>query len=152
MSVHDETWDKCPHCKNVIKTWHGNFHKNKHCLNFESWHEFNDKFPIDKPIEQKTEPMDCLFNIYRETKPTSPPPLGPIEYFPEMMTLERDFVLYDLRESIKAGLEYAQECLSRHDQELGRTSRKNESWAKTIERDIARMKHALERIKKYEGT
>lgn len=71
------------------------------------------------------------------------------EYQPEMMEFEKDFVLCDLKLAVEAGMEYAQECLSRHDQELGRTTRKNESWAKIMEEDISQMKQSLERIKKY---
>lgn len=73
------------------------------------------------------------------------------EYQPEMITVEKFFLLHDLKFSIEAGLEYAQECLTRHDQELGRTTKKNKSWAETIEKDVAQMKQALERIKKYEN-
>ena len=53
MSVHDETWDKCPYCKGVIKTWHGDsFHETAACTQFEKymdWHEalINSKFQID---------------------------------------------------------------------------------------------------------
>lgn len=74
------------------------------------------------------------------------------EYIPEKTVFERDFVLCDLKLAIEAGLEYTQECLARHDQELGRTTRKNESWAKIMEADIEKMKQALARIKKYETT
>jgi hypothetical protein len=39
MSVHDETWDRCKHCKQVVKTWHGNYHENGHCrvMSFEEF-------------------------------------------------------------------------------------------------------------------
>jgi hypothetical protein len=32
MSIHDETWDKCPHCGQTIKTFNSSSHENKKCL------------------------------------------------------------------------------------------------------------------------
>lgn len=34
MSVHDETWDKCPKCGQTIKSWHGEYHSKGFCMNF----------------------------------------------------------------------------------------------------------------------
>lgn len=59
MSVHDETWDKCSHCGKTQKTWEGDFHKHKHCLNFNSWHEFNEKFSAGKILTCITDPKKC---------------------------------------------------------------------------------------------
>ena len=73
------------------------------------------------------------------------------EYIPEMIAVEKSFLLHDLKFAIEAGLEYAQESLYLHDQSLGRTTKKNKSWAETMERDINYMKVMLERIKKYEA-
>jgi hypothetical protein len=40
MSIHDETWDKCPKCKQTIKTWHGDFHNSGGCLDYVSFHNW----------------------------------------------------------------------------------------------------------------
>jgi hypothetical protein len=53
MSIHDETWDKCPKCKQVIKTWHGDYHTSGGCLDgvdFHSW-EMNKGISILGPCK-----------------------------------------------------------------------------------------------------
>lgn len=173
MSIHDETWDKCPHCKNVIKSWHGDFHESKGCLDYVSWHSYNEELMKNQAdiwdsarnnpnsFSQKVEPVRPLPSSPKEETATLPPFYGcdiadpkyhnltSLEYIPEMWTIEKDLVR-GLAFSVEAGLEYAQECLIRHDQELGRTTKKNKSWAEIIERDINYMKAMLERVGKYE--
>ena len=183
MSVHDETWDKCPKCKQVIKTWHGDYHNSGGCLDFTSYHAWAEERKFIMGYESKTAAeKKIMIPNCGPNKSTDPPkspfddwsmdperilPPNPIpeplpafygssmfpkntEYQPEMMAFERDFVLCDLKFAIEAGMEYAQECLTRHDQELGRTTKKNKTWAETMEKDIAQMKQSLEKIKKYE--
>jgi hypothetical protein len=44
MSIHDETWDKCPKCKQSIKTWHGSYHDSDACQVYKSCHDWIDSF------------------------------------------------------------------------------------------------------------
>ena len=64
-------------------------------------------------------------------------------YQPEIWSVEKD-TIYALVLATENAIEYAQECLAKHDQELGRTTKKNKTWAETIERDIERAKIALD--------
>lgn len=49
----------------------------------------------------------------------------------------------DMKDCIETGLEHTQGCLIDHDVALGRTTRKNQLWAETLERDIEKMKDQL---------
>ena len=69
------------------------------------------------------------------------------EYQPEMRAVEKT-VIYNAIEALKAGLEYAEEALILHDQQLGRTTRKNTELAKIIEREVAMIKKSIEELKK----
>ena len=40
MSIHDETWDRCPRCNGVLKTWHGNYHDSGGCLEYDNYHDW----------------------------------------------------------------------------------------------------------------
>lgn len=71
------------------------------------------------------------------------------EYIPEMITVEKDWILEDIKNIIQIGLEHTQECLFVHDQQRGRTIRRNKEWAETLENDIRAMKLALVRIGRY---
>jgi len=68
-------------------------------------------------------------------------------YQPEMWTVQKD-TIYAAINDIEDGLEFAQELLSRHDVELGRTTKKNHDWAITLERSIDHMKNTLQQLKK----
>ena len=70
------------------------------------------------------------------------------EYQPEMWTVQKDDI-YMAIDALEAGLEHARENLTRHDADLGRTTRKNEMWAKTLERDIDLMIRMIDRLRKY---
>ena len=63
-------------------------------------------------------------------------------YQPEIWRVKKD-VIYAAIPAVQAGLEYARECLATHDAALGRSTRKNKSWAETVEKDIRQMKQAL---------
>ena len=71
------------------------------------------------------------------------------EYIPEMIVVEANWLFEDIKRVVEAGLEHAQECLAVHDQQLGRTIRKNKEWAESLEKDIRDMELALARIRKY---
>ena len=38
--------------------------------------------------------------------------------------------------ALDGGAEYLHECISRHEKELGRTTRKNRLWAETMDKDL----------------
>lgn len=71
----------------------------------------------------------------------------PAGYMPEMWQVKKDSI-YFARSALKLGIEYAESCLAEHDQNLGRTIRKNKIWAETMEQDILQMKKALEGLTK----
>jgi hypothetical protein len=73
--------------------------------------------------------------------------MNPINYVPEIWNVEKD-TIRALIFGVKNGLEYAKEALAEHDSSLGRTTKKNLSWALTIESDIRQMENALELCKK----
>lgn len=49
MSVHDETWDKCPYCKQTIKSYHGRTHDNGKCLIYDDKQENIPNHSINMP-------------------------------------------------------------------------------------------------------
>jgi len=63
MSVHDETWDKCPKCKQTIKTFHGNYHDDGGCEKYDSWHEYNDLKTTYDFYQSKEENSNILRDI-----------------------------------------------------------------------------------------
>ena len=65
----------------------------------------------------------------------------------EIISINRDTVLAAIV-GMEAGLEYARECLSQHDVNLGRTTRQNRTWAETMEDDIRRMECAMDELKR----
>jgi vacuolar-type H+-ATPase subunit I/STV1 len=50
-------------------------------------------------------------------------------------------------EIIASGLEYARECLAKHETNLGRETLKNKNWAETMEEDIRNMERTLEMLR-----
>jgi hypothetical protein len=68
-------------------------------------------------------------------------------YQPEKWIVEKD-TIEALLLAAQNGLAYARECLAEHDTNLGRTTKKNQSWAETIERDIRQAELALELYRK----
>lgn len=65
---------------------------------------------------------------------------------PEIWQVKKD-VIYAAIPAVEAGLEYAKECLATHDTSLGRTTKKNKTWAETIEKDILHMETTLKMLK-----
>ena len=49
--------------------------------------------------------------------------------------------------ALESGLEYARECLTVHESNLGRTTLKNKLWAERMESDIRQMEKALKLLK-----
>jgi hypothetical protein len=80
------------------------------------------------------------------SQPPIPPkmmlPTEPMIYQPEMLTIRRDYVDMAIA-AIDAGLDHAREALIVHDSNLGRTTKKNLSWARIIEADIRQMEECL---------
>ena len=68
-------------------------------------------------------------------------------YIPEMIVVEKDIV-YALVSAAENMIEYANECLAKHDKELGRTTKKNKTWASAMEFDIENAQKALEHYRK----
>jgi hypothetical protein len=67
-------------------------------------------------------------------------------YQPEIWQVRKD-TIYAAITAIEDGLEFARENLSNHDAALGRTTKKNKSWAETIESSIRHMELALNMLK-----
>lgn len=76
------------------------------------------------------------------------------ETLPMSQTMQPTFVSVDeevLRTALIAitnGLETTISCLADHDSYLGRSTRKNENWAKTLESDIRMMTKSKEQLRK----
>lgn len=139
MSVHDETWDKCPKCKQTIKTWHGDFHYSGECIKWDSWFVWNELKRSREAISES------IFNNMNKLIPNQGPkkssdaPLFNQEYLPtQISTSETD--LENILDSLEFGLELAQEALTDHDARLGRTIKKNAIWAKELEFQISMFK------------
>lgn len=70
------------------------------------------------------------------------------QYQREMWTVPKDDIYAAIR-AIGSGLDYARECLSTHDTNLGRTTHKNKRYAEMIEFDIRQMETTLEVLKEH---
>jgi hypothetical protein len=86
----------------------------------------------------------CLNYGYNEyvTKHAAAPQQHP----PELRTIKKDFIDAAIS-ALQSGLEYAQECLIRHDENLGRTIARNKREAEYIEEEISKIKTAIENLK-----
>ena len=67
-------------------------------------------------------------------------------YVPHKVTVLQDLI-DDAASSIGVGLDYARECLARHDEALGRTTRGNKSAAETMENDIKLMETTYKQLR-----
>lgn len=75
----------------------------------------------------------------------------PKTYQPEILAIpkpEVENIIY----SLELGLENTQTVLAEHDASLGRTTKKNKSWAETLEGDIEFIKSSLAFLKEKLGT
>lgn len=55
--------------------------------------------------------------------------------------------LQNIIDALEAGLEHTQTVLTEHDASLGRTTRKNKSWAEHLEKDIEFLKARISMLK-----
>lgn len=60
---------------------------------------------------------------------------------PETVAIETAHVAEAVA-AIEAGPEYTRSLLQEHDRSLGRTTRKNQAWAETMEADLLKMESA----------
>ena len=161
MSVHDETWDRCKTCKEVIKSWQYEYHE-KYCKDYSYGEYLNLKNGYPAKKIKSFDPIELIPEQKTIWRTDQPKPFNnggwnedpcdlmfPTSTLTEYWTIDKEIIL-SLKASTENGIEYAQECLTRHDQELGRTTKKNETWAKTMEKDIEQMKNSLEILKKHE--
>jgi len=65
---------------------------------------------------------------------------------PEQWQIEK-FTLLNALDALTAGLEHTQAVLAEHDASLGRTTRKNKSWAETLESDIRNIEKSIKDLK-----
>lgn len=71
------------------------------------------------------------------------------EMKPELWHIDK-FAVLNTIDALQSGLEYARECLSTHDSIIGRTTKKNKSWAETIEKDIRLIEKSIKELKLVE--
>jgi hypothetical protein len=81
-----------------------------------------------------------------DNKVVSHPVFGSATYIPEIRQITKD-AIYSAISALESGLEYAQECLIRHDQNLGRTIPRNKREAEYMEEDIEKIKSAIKELK-----
>lgn len=68
------------------------------------------------------------------------------EYQPETIAIPT-LELQNIIDALQAGLEHTQTVLAEHDASLGCTTRKNQSWAETLEKDIEFLKARIKLLK-----
>lgn len=73
------------------------------------------------------------------------------EYQPTYYSVEESTLLNSI-DALVLGLEYARECLARHEQELGRTTLKNKRYAESMEQDMELMRNTLQLLRVRTGT
>lgn len=82
--------------------------------------------------------------------PDKLPKTIPISYFqPEKWAVDKN-TLRNIIDALQAGLEHTRSTLAEHDSSLGRTTRKNKSWAETIESDIRAIEKSIKDLKLVE--
>jgi hypothetical protein len=73
----------------------------------------------------------------------------PLEQHYQPVTIRvNETELMNIFDNLESGLEYMQGELTGHDAALGRTTKKNRSWAETIESDILKTKQSMEILAK----
>jgi hypothetical protein len=63
-------------------------------------------------------------------------------YQPEMWNVRKDYI-YMAIAALDAALEHTRETLAVHDRDVGRTTKKNLTWARVLEADIRQMEECL---------
>jgi hypothetical protein len=140
MNIHDENLDKYPKCKQVVKTWHGDCHEFSGYKIFPTHGEYVD----GKGNQIKS---TSLADFARTSDAIDAIPFEPQTYLPEIWQVEKD-VICSAIDSLKLGLEYAEECLIDHDQSLGRTRPRNKREAEYIEEHITQIKKSINDLNK----
>lgn len=74
--------------------------------------------------------------------------LIPSEYQPEIWSVDKSDI-YSSIYCVSAGLDYTRELLSQHEDNLGRSTRKNRMWAEQMENDIRAMETLLIKLRAY---
>lgn len=87
-------------------------------------------------------PKPITFPISPENLPEDKTSYELPSYQPEMWTVRKDHI-YMAIAAVDAGLDHAREVLTVHDSNLGRTTKKNLSWARILEADIRQMEECL---------
>lgn len=70
----------------------------------------------------------------------------PQTYQPETIAIPT-LELQNIVDALEAGLEHTQTVLAEHDASLGRTTRKNQSWAEHLEKDIEFLEARISMLK-----
>lgn len=76
------------------------------------------------------------------------PPMDGSEYGPEMVVIRKDW-LYAGTSAIRNGIESMEAELMRHDLELGRTIPRNKRDAEDMEREIEKMRKAIQLLNDF---
>jgi hypothetical protein len=144
MSVEDETWDKDP------KYWEKDCRRNPYskcrkCDKLLGLSEENKDDYHDKSYCLKYSYEEYL-NFKNMCYGSEMGPYTPIEYIPEIWQVKKD-TIYSVIDSLKLGLEYAEECLITHDNNLGRTIPRNKREAECIEAHITQIKESIKELK-----
>lgn len=144
--LHDEThrggfiWEICDSCGKKWADFEGGKPENAHEYPKEIeeaqklWAELNKKEPMEN-LHCQPDKKWRISSIEESGKEIWNASLLQT-YQPETIaipTLEVENIV----DALEAGLEHTQTVLSEHDVSLGRTTRKNQSWAETLEKDIA---------------
>ena len=96
----------------------------------------------------------CLEERHKAERdvPVTPPttlqslPAEMTTYQPEMWNVRKDYI-YMAIAALDAGLEHTRETLTVHDRDVGRTTKKNLSWARILEADIRQMEECLNALR-----
>lgn len=73
-----------------------------------------------------------------------------LEYEPVSIAIDQH-LLANIYENLQDGVEYMHNALTEHDSTLGRSTKKNRSWAETIEVDLVKAKQSISRLKSIAG-
>jgi hypothetical protein len=101
--------------------------------------EYEEKTAAEKKDPEFQQEYNCCYG-------SEMGPFTPKKYEPEMLTFDKT-IIYAAISALESGLEYAQECLIRHDQNLGRTISRNKREAEYMEEDIEKIKAAIKELK-----
>lgn len=78
------------------------------------------------------------------------PPKDFFQFQPEKWAVDKN-TLRNTIDALQTGLDHTRSTLTEHDSSLGRTTRKNKSWAETIESDIRAIEKSIKDLKLVEA-